>query len=145
MKLTITECMVKDHKRIIDLFNTFKKVKNRNVKKAKEVFKKIDKDLRKHFKEEEKVIKAAFGKNNKERKNLLPIAASLKDQHNQIRNILTRISKSLNKTTVFIETYDLFLFLIRHKNVEEHLFYPKLDDVLPEKEKKKVIEVIKKK
>ena len=89
--LSITEFMMRDHNRLIDLFNDFKNTKNRDFKKAKELFLRFDMELRKHFITEEKIIKSSFKKTKKEKGNLLPIATSLKSEHKEIDTILRKI------------------------------------------------------
>ena len=144
MMQTITRLMVRDHARLLGLFIELKNLKNKDIKKFRELFKKLNNGLRTHFIEEEKIINSAFGKKSDKGSNLLPIASSLKLQHNQITTILESISKSISQGET-IDFSDLYLILNKHKNIEERLFYPELDRMLSEKDKLKILETIKRK
>jgi len=138
---SITGCMMDDHERLMNLFNDFKKTKNRDNKKAKELFSKFDSELRKHFDAEETLIRLSFRKNGNKKINPLPIASSLRLEHDRIKNILARILSSMKNSTK-LDTFDLYLVLNHHKNVEERLLYPELDEMLSQKEKNKIFEKI---
>jgi len=143
---SITGLMIQDHERLTELFNDFKHTKNKNPKKARELFTKFDQELRKHFLVEEKVINLAFDKQrNKEIVNPLPIADTLISEHHRIKNILGNISKSIRNNNAVIDSSELYMILRHHKHVEERLFYPELDEMLSEKEKSYIVEKIKNK
>lgn len=140
----ISQLMLKDHERLINLFNDFKSIKDTDRKQALKLFSRFDNELSGHFKLEESLIKSSFDNIRKEDGTLLPIATSLRLEHKKILGTLSRISESIRKNEASVDTSDLFLILRHHKNVEERLFYPELDKVLSEKDKSKIFESIKK-
>ncbi len=146
---SITELMIRDHERLMNLFSDFKNNKNRDLKKAKELFTRFDRELRKHMTVEEKIIKSVFGvfgiDGDKIGGNVLPIASSLRLEHDRIRNVLEKILSSTKNNNKTINTFNLYLILRHHKNMEERLFYPELDEMLSEKEKSIVFDKIKNK
>ena len=130
---SIAELMLKDHELLLGIFNDFKSTKMKNKQAAARLFKRFDSELRSHFKVEEQIISAVFRKQDG-RENLLPIANSIRLEHRRIRRALLLISSLLQEGTVF-GISDLYLMLRHHKNIEERLFYPRLDEILSEKEK----------
>lgn len=140
---SITKFMVDDHERLTSLFNDFKKIKNRDIRKARDLFLKFDSELRKHFIVEEKIIRLAFNKNGNKKSNPLPIVSSLKSEHDRIINILGKISASMKNNNSKIDAFNIYLILNHHKNVEERLLYPELDEMLSQKEKNTIFEKIK--
>lgn len=138
MMQSITSVMVKDHKGLMGLFNDLKKIKDKDRNKANELFKKLDKQLKNHFNIEENAINLAFGRNG----SALPIISSLKSEHGSIREILDGIRYSIKGNGHKIGTSNLYLMLEHHKNVEERLFYPELDELLSEKDKGIITEKI---
>ncbi len=136
---TITGLMVKDHERLAEIFNDVKNSKDRDSKNSKALFNKLDNGLRDHFSTEEKIINLAFKKRNDH----LPIAESLKLDHRRMIGILDNISVSIRNGAA-IDASELYLVLRHHKNVEERLFYPELDEKLSEKEKQRIFDNIRK-
>lgn len=133
---SITELMINDHERIIDLLNQFKRNKNTRFSDSKKLFAQFRKELEKHFNTESRITNIAFSSNKKLKKsNILPISNSLELDHIKIMQIVQEIQTSIKKNEKNIDISDLYLNLTRHKNIEERLFYPKLDGLLTEKEK----------
>jgi len=141
MTPTITWLMIKKHKQLVKLLNDFKDVKNKYSKKTSQLFARLSNELKRHFIIEENIISYLKPQNENNSVNLFPIAEAIKIEHDNISRILDNISESI-KTNGKINTYNLYPLLKRHRNIEERLFYPKLDAVLPEKEKNKIYDKI---
>ena len=133
MEKDLTQIMKKEHEKIDDVFDILRD------SKRKDSLKDLYNSLIGHFKREEKIMDLAFDK--KEEISPLPIAQSLRLEHKKITKILKNIKgntreidpKSLN---------ELFLALRHHKNVEERLFYPKLDRLLTKNQKGYILQNI---
>lgn len=124
---------VEDHVRIASLLNDFKKNKHKKPKKNMEIFNQLSNALKKHFKEEELLYKRYKYKTG----NIIPILKTIGNEHEILLENLKRIQKSL-KDASKIDTTGFYTLLLRHKNIEEHLLYPELDNVLSDKEKEDV-------
>jgi hemerythrin len=139
-ELSISALMVSDHERLLGLFNDFKSCKDHERERVIKIFSRFRNELLNHFITEETIMKKSF--TNKEGKeNLLPIAASLKLEHKRIIDIVNEINEACKKGRK-IDLSNLFLILRHHKNIEDRLFYPELDRVLSEKEKRIVFDSI---
>lgn len=134
--------LMKDHKVFLRLFNNFKSQKDKNITTAKKIFKDFYTQFNNHIKIEEKVIRKVLSRKNQERNRIFPIAATLDIEHKKLLDLLDKISKSLKKKDSKTDVQDFYTTLIRHKNVEERLFYPKLDRELTDKEKIYIIQNI---
>ncbi|MBN1156835.1 hemerythrin domain-containing protein [Candidatus Woesearchaeota archaeon] len=139
---SITELMVSDHERIMGMFNDFKSTVKFNLETGARIFSRFESEFRKHMKVEEKLISTIFRKSAGEKENLVPIADSLKLEHETLLSNMNIIAVGLKKNEV-PDSNGFYLMLRHHKNIEDRLFYPKLDDVLDEKEKNEAISIIK--
>lgn len=130
----IISLFVEDHERIAQLLTEFKKDKNKNPKKAKEIFKQLHNDLIKHFHQE----KILYSKYKQTTGDILPIIQTVNQEHIVILEKLMNIHQSLDKEETNIDVSNLYSLLEKHKNVEERNLYPELDLVLSEKEKEDI-------
>jgi hypothetical protein len=139
---SIAELMVNDHERLMELFNDFKATMKSDSESASRIFSRFESELRKHMKVEERLISTIFRKSAGEKENLLPIADSLKLEHERLLLKISQIMIALKKNEI-PDSSGFFLMLRHHKNIEDRLFYPKLDEILDEKEMISVMEIIK--
>lgn len=138
----ITELMVNDHERLMEMFNDFKATARFDSETAARIFSRFEKEFRKHMNVEEKLISTVFKKSTGEKENLLPISDSLRLEHERLLLKMAGIAAALKKNDV-PDSNGFFLMLRHHKNIEDRLFYPKLDEILEEREKNSVIDMIK--
>ncbi len=129
--INLVGLFVNDHKRIVALLNEFKRSK-RN-KTAKTIFEQLDYSLRLHFKEEEYL----YSKYKQKTGEFLGSLQTIKKEHETIIGYLDAIRRALNNSSK-INIKEFFPLLERHKNIEERLLYPELDNALTEKEKEDV-------
>lgn len=129
----IISLFVEDHARISSLLNDFKKNKYKKSKKTAGLFNQLSNALRNHFKEEELL----YSKYKYKTGNIIPVIQTIKREHEIFSGKLDMMQLSIKKQDK-INTTGFFELLLRHKNIEERLLYPELDNVLSDKEKEDI-------
>lgn len=132
-RINVIGLFLEDHKRIVTILNEFKRSKRSHSKKTKELFDQLEYSLRKHFKQEE-ILYMNYKQTTGE---FIPALQTIRKEHQIIESHLDKIRRAMNDGSK-IETAKLYPLLERHKNIEERLLYPELDNVLTEKEKEDV-------
>ena len=125
---------VEDHERISSLLNDFKKHKHNRARKTKELFSQLSRSIAVHLHQEEILYTQYRNTTGK----TLPILQTIRNEHTLISEKIQEIKDELEKGEGKIEIGDLYEVIERHKNVEERLLYPELDNVLTQKEKDEV-------
>ncbi len=133
MMKNLTQTMIKNHEEISDMLRRFHNLHVQNKEKRIQSFIKFENMMKKHINNEEDIMNIASKLNNRSKK-LLPIVSSLRMEHGKMLSILSSIKEDIINNQE-IDTSDFRLILNRHKNVEERLFYPKIDKYLKEKDK----------
>jgi len=135
MNKSISEVMLEDHKRIED---KFKELKESNKSNFKERFKNFRFELEKHFVVEENAILKSY---NPEKYNYEIVQKTIKE-HKEILDIIKRMGKQLEQE----ESVGMVVFedmLMKHRNFEDEVLYPRLDKELNPKQKDEIIKKIK--
>ena len=136
-KISISSLMIEDHKKIEELLNLLEKESKKDFDSMKKVFIKFDWELEKHVFTEEKAIFTSYNPDDVTYGyKMLP---ELTKQHNFILNTLNNWRKEIRDKRMISDLYSFKHFIIKHKYFEEMQFYPKLDEFLPEEEKRHII------
>jgi hemerythrin superfamily protein len=136
-KISISSLMIKDHKKIEELINELEEKSKMDHESMKKAFNNFEWELEKHIFTEEKAIFTSYNPEYVvEGYKMLP---ELTKQHNYILNILNNWREDVRKNRKIRDIYSLKEFIIKHKNFEEEKVYPKLDDSIPEDEKRKIV------
>jgi hemerythrin superfamily protein len=136
-KNSILELMIRDHCKIEKLINELEEKSKINFESMKKSFFKFEWELEKHIFTEEKAIFTSYNPEDvSEGYKMLP---ELTKQHNFIINILNNWRDDVRKRRKIKDVYSFKEFIIKHKDFEEEIVYPKLDESLPEDEKRNII------
>ena len=134
---SILGLMIKDHGRIEELINDLEEKSKQDFKSMRKSFNKFEWELEKHIFTEEKAIFTSYNPEDiGEGYKMLP---ELTKQHNYIINTLNNWRADVRKRRMISDVYSFKEFIIRHKDFEEEKVYPKLDESLPEEEKRNII------
>jgi hemerythrin-like domain-containing protein len=135
--ISILELMIKDHSKIENLINELEEKTKESFDSMHKAFNKFEWELEKHIFTEEKAIFTSYNPEDvTEGYKMLP---ELTKQHNFIINTLNNWRADVRKKRMLTDIYSFKEFIIRHKNFEEEKVYPKLDESLPEDEKRHII------
>ena len=135
--ISILEVMIKDHRKIEELIMDLEEKCKNNFDSMKKSFNKFEWELEKHIFTEEKAIFTSYNPDDvTEGYKMLP---ELTKQHNYIINTLNNWREDIRKKRMISDVYSFKEFIIKHKNFEEERVYPKLDQSLPEEEKKHIV------
>lgn len=131
----ITEIMIGDHALIEVLFMVFKENLNKDIESARKSFDEFKWELQKHIFVEEKVIFRFCDSSGSE---ICKTVQGLMKDHDTMLEMLNNAENDLaagNETDVsgFQE------LLTNHRNIEEKILYPKLDQQLSETQKEIVV------
>ena len=133
----ILNLMVKDHRKIEDLLNNLEEKNNEDFDSMQKAFNKFEWELEKHIFTEEKAIFTSYNPDDiTEGYKMLP---ELTKQHNFIINKINNWRKGIQNQKMITDIYSFKVYLIRHKNFEEENVYPKLDQSLPEDDKRHIV------
>jgi len=138
-KISIAELLLKHHSYIEALYEDFKK-KNlgTDYDVIRESFNILEQNLKKHLSTEEDTI---FKFCDLSSKTVTDSIHTLITQHFTIREMLNTIRRAL-ESGAKIDISGLDKLLISHKNFEDWVFYPKLDEELDEPTKKGILDGI---
>ena len=129
--------MIKDHFKIEELINDLDEKSKKDFESMKKSFNNFEWELEKHIFTEEKAIFTSYNPDYViEGYKMLP---ELTKQHNYIINMLNNWREDIRKKRKIRNIYSLKEFLIKHRNFEEEKVYPKLDEALPEDEKRHIV------
>ena len=135
--LSILKLMIKDHCKIENLINDLEEKTKQDYVSMVKSFNKFEWELEKHIFTEEKAIFTSYNPEDvTEGYKMLP---ELTKQHNYIINTLNNWRADVQKKRMISDVYSFKEFIIRHKDFEEEKVYPKLDESLPEEEKRNII------
>ena len=130
MRKTIPEIMLKDHARIHNLLQEVKYKISEKTKDSEYLFIRLKWTLEKHFFVEEKVIFTIYSESElgeiEELNHLI-------NEHKDALLLVKKIDNNFNNPKEYIE--DLDKLLSAHAKFEDEIFYPRLEDELPEKQK----------
>ena len=136
-EISILKLMTKDHCKIEELINKLEEKTKENFESMVKAFNKFEWELEKHIFTEEKAIFTSYNPEDVgEGYKMLP---ELTKQHNYIINTLNNWREDIRKRRMISDVYSFKEFIIRHKDFEEEKVYPKLDESLPEDEKRNII------
>ncbi len=136
---SIAEIMVKHHFKIDKLLHKFKDEIDHGEKTLIGEFNKFKWEMEKHFFLEEKAIFQLHYSENQESNK---IKTQLKEEHNILRGKLNDIWEGL-KNEKKIDFFEFRKLLIEHKNFENKVFYPRLDEELDDSRKNMIIDRLK--
>jgi len=132
---TILKFMADDHDRLDRIFGDFKKIKNSDKAKAKELFRLFKTGLQRHIVWEEEILFPIFEEKTGMR-NAGPTAV-MRNEHQEIKKFLETIHGGVANAK--IDTNDaesgLVAVLTDHNNKEENILYPWIDKSLTAKER----------
>jgi len=135
--ISILELMIKDHRKIEELIGDLEEKTKENFDSMKKSFNKFEWELEKHIFTEEKAIFTSYNPEDvTEGYKMLP---ELTKQHNYIINTLNNCREDIRKRRKIRDVYSFKEFIIKHKSYEEEKVYPKLDESLPEDEKRRIV------
>ena len=136
-KYSILELMIRDHCKIEKLINELEENSKFNFESMKKSFYEFEWELEKHIFTEEKAIFTSYNPEDvSEGYKMLP---ELTKQHNFIINTLNNWRDDVQKRRMIRDVNNFKEFIIKHKDFEEEKVYPKLDESLPEDEKRHII------
>lgn len=136
-KNSILKLMIRDHCKIEKLINDLEKNTKVNFESMKKSFYEFEWELEKHIFTEEKAIFTSYNPEDvSEGYKMLP---EITKQHNFIINTLNNWRDDIRKRRMIRDVYSFKEFIIRHKDFEEEKVYPKLDESLPEDEKRHIV------
>ena len=133
---TISEVMLKHHYRIDKLFHELDNEINQKSESFPDTFYKFKGELEKHFFIEEKAI---FQLCNSENEESNEIREQLLKEHNILRSKLDTMEIELI-TKGEIDIYGFRKLLLKHKDFENQIFYPRVDRELDGLKKKQILE-----
>ena len=136
-EISILELMIKDHRKIEELIKDLEEKTKENFDSMKKSFNKLEWELEKHIFTEEKAIFTSYNPEDvTEGYKMLP---ELTKQHNYIINTLNNWRDDVRKRRMIRDVYSFKELIIKHKSYEEEKVYPKLDESLPEDEKRHIV------
>jgi len=132
MRKTIPEIMMRDHARIHNLIAEIEKNINekKNYEDSQHLFIRLKWTLEKHFFVEEKVVFTIYSESEPEEMDELN---RLLQEHRDFLLLVKKIDEDFNNSSKHIE--DLDRLMTAHAKFEDEIFYPRLEDELPEKQK----------
>ncbi len=134
----IWDLMTKDHLKISNLLEDVSNIDEDDFETVIDKFNKFKWELQKHFFTEERAIFVFYRKPDIEI-NLIP---DLLWEHDKILNKLDEVEKKLYEKKK-IDFSGFKQMLLKHKNNEEEILYPKLDEGLDESKKEIIVSRIK--
>lgn len=130
----LTNRMKEEHKEFIEIINSLKTIEKEDYGEALRKIINIKSKVVNHFYTEEFMVSIALDKGADD-KNVIPILDTLRNQHKKIVSRINIMKNMIINNNKISDAKELALMIERHKNMEERLLYPKLDKIIPEKEK----------
>ncbi len=128
----ISNIMIRDHVRIREILNSLESVFRTSPENIKGYLNKFKWNLEKHFFIEEKVIFSMLEISGSEE---ISNIFDLMKQHGEIIELIKDLENNLKNKIDFSIIKEK---LTEHLRFEENFFYPKLDDLLDENQKKEI-------
>ena len=125
---SIYDFMSKDHDRLDEIFNGFKKIKNSNINTAKELFMEFKKGLERHIVWEEEILFPLFEKQTG--MNDSGPTFVMRMEHVRIKEIISAIHEMIVKLDLDTDELEneLVFVLTQHNDKEESILYPWIDN-----------------
>ena len=140
----ITEFMGRDHKRLDGIFNEFRRLKDRDLNKAGNLFSDFKTGLERHIVWEEEILFPAF----EDRTGMYSSGptAVMRMEHRQIKEFLEEIQGRIQKQDLHTGEFEeaLIRILSQHDQKEEAVLYPWIDRSLSDGEREEILLKIKK-
>jgi len=138
----ITSSIIDDHINAEKLIAEFQSLKVKNEPAAKKLFLKIKEELMVHMTKEEEVLFPLFESRTQIQGSGPTV--TMRNEHKQISALLNKMEKTLrnpkrNARQEAVMEKELLKLLKMHEEKEEEVFYPWLDKMLPEQEKKTAV------
>lgn len=132
---TVLSFMGEDHDRLEGIFKEFRKIKNADENKARNLFHEFKVGLQKHIVWEEEILFPLF--ENKTGMHDTGPTAIMRMEHRKIKDFLERIHSNLidGSTQTGDLEEGLIEVLAEHNNKEENILYPWIDNSVSEEEK----------
>jgi len=135
----ILDLMVKDHAKLIKELSKVEKNLKEDPMVARKSFRAFEWNLQKHIFVEERAIFTSY--NPDYIGTMYKKISDIKKQHSNILKKLDSLRDIENQNVLCI--IDFKKILVKHKNYEENVIYPVLDQEITDDEKKYIIERIK--
>jgi|TARA_Y100000294_G_C8382256_1_gene267265 iron-sulfur cluster repair protein YtfE (RIC family) len=136
---TLAEAMSKEHEKVENSFDEFKKQLDTDFENSGKFFSKFKWSLEKHFFVEEKVFFILFEKiENQEVSDVF----ELMEDHGKMIELIKKIEDDLSEK-IKPEVSELENTLKKHHNLEDDVLYPKLDKILSSEQKQEILERVK--
>ena len=143
----VLKIMDQDHEELAVLFIQFLVYLNSSSEKSKTIFDQLKKNLYRHFQWEEKILFPLLEEQGGPPAS--DITFVIKNEHIQIKTMfigkIEHLLKEKNYSEILNLTVGLEEMLTMHRKYENDIFYPWFDESLDEVEKKKVLELLKRK
>jgi len=133
---TITFLMLREHRKIREIFKRFEKEKNPGRRRG--LCNQFKWAIEKHLFVEEKAI---FSFSQDISGKIVSSVFKLMKEHGEILNLINEVEEDLDEN-VITSTFNLKKYLQDHEDFEEKFFYPKLDQLLNKQQKAELIERI---
>jgi len=127
--------MMQDHLKINNLIIKIKNTISSSIKDSQYMFIKLKWNLEKHFYIEEKVIFYIYSSSQQEEiQNLNKIL----NEHKDILLLIKKIDNNFNKSQALFDNLKDILSI--HARFEDEIFYPRLEEELPQDQKQLILE-----
>ena len=140
----IMEFMSKDHDRLDGIFKKFQEIKKGDGRRALKQFAEFKIGLQRHIVWEEEILFPLFEKQTGMKES--GPTAVMRMEHREIKGYLEKIHDAVAEGNLETDEFErgLISVLTGHNDKEETVLYPWIDSSLSEKEKKEVLERMKK-
>ncbi len=135
MEISITRTMDSDHRKIQAILERFEEEINQDSEKATMTFNIFKWNLEKHFFTEEKVIISSYIAETEDEKEDM---STILNEHVEIQVLIKIIEEALSKNKK-PDLSNIKKILKSHSKFEDEIFYPKLDEILNDKQKQEII------
>jgi regulator of cell morphogenesis and NO signaling len=137
---SLNDFLTEDHRRLDDLLERFQECKPKDPARAKELLARFVSALHRHLRWEEAIVFPLF----EQKSGQSGLTRTLLAEHQEIRERLEALSERLEQTDAVSGYEEKMLVeeLGGHNAREEYAFYPELDRLLSDEEKKWVFEAM---
>lgn len=132
--MSISNLMETDHDSMDNLFSQFQEKKETELKKARELFNRFRERIKSHIDLEEETLFSEFEEKMDMDPRMGPTQV-MRQEHRLIQEQMAIIARGLSEEEPTAEAEEkLKRLLTDHNEKEEHVLYPKFDQLLPEDE-----------
>jgi regulator of cell morphogenesis and NO signaling len=137
---SINDVSTEDHRRLADLLEEFQESKPQDSARAKELLARFVSALHRHLRWDESILFPLF----EQKSGRTGLTRTILAEHQEIRERLEALSEKLEETDADSGYEEKMLVeeLGGHNAREEYAFYPELDRLLSDEEKKRVFEAM---